>query len=214
MVETRGASVLDTGAADTAAEDPRAAEAGRDEAQLPGADAPMILALEGADREAIQGLLAQAARRFAAAGTRVLGVVEHLPPGGDSADVLLLDLVTGATLPLHQNLGSGAGACSLDPSSLTAACAWVESAIAAHLSEEQDAAGTVVILSKFGRQEAEGRGLTDAFHAAVAGELKILTSVSPSVRAEWSAFAGDLARIATPDLDQVDAWWAVHRGGH
>lgn len=181
-------------------------------APMPAADATMILALEGADREAIQGVLAEAARHLAAAGARVLGVVEHLPAGGAMADVMLCDLLTGETLPLHQNLGSGAGACSLDPSSLIAACAWVEGAIAADDAAARDPRQTVVILSKFGRQEADGRGLTGAFHAAVAAELKVLTSVSPSVRAEWGTFAGDLARIAPPRLDEVTRWWAAHAG--
>lgn len=171
-----------------------------------------VLALEGADREVIQALLAQTAERLSAMGARVLGVVEHLPPGGAHSDVLLVDLVSGATLPLHQDLGSGAGSCSLDPASLAAACGWVETAVAACAAGEGDGRPTVVILSKFGRQEAEGRGLTDAFHAAVAAELPVLTSVSPSVRGEWASFVGDMARIAAPRLDVVEAWWAALGG--
>lgn len=171
-----------------------------------------ILALEGAERPVIQALLTEAAARLSARGVRVLGVVEHLPPGCAHEDVLLLDLASGETLPLHQKLGAGASACSLDPSSLAAACAWVENAIAAMDAAEAEARETVVILSKFGRQEADGNGLTGAFHAAVAAELKVLTSVSPSVRAEWNAFAGEMARIGPARLETVEAWWAGHGG--
>lgn len=206
---TRTSEGLDLVAGTPDGEAPEQAVAAREQAAH--ADAPMILALEGADREVIQGLLAEAARCLAAAGARVLGVVEHLPPGGATVDVLLLDLATGQTLPLHQNLGSGSGACSLDPASLTSACAWVETAIAAQLDATQEHADVVVILSKFGRQEAEGRGLTGAFHAAVGSELKVLTSVSPSVRGEWLGFAGDLARIAPARLDEVTRWWDARR---
>ena len=174
------------------------------------ADAPeaMILALEGADREVIQGLLAAAAARLPASGARVSGVAGHLPEGGGHSEVLLRDLVSGATLPLHQDLGAGAASCSLDPSSLAAACGWVETAVAACQGMGVDGRPVVVILSKFGRQEAEGRGFTDAFHAAVAAELPVLTSVSPSVRGEWLAFVGDMARMAPPQLEAVEAWWA------
>ncbi|MEP9352611.1 DUF2478 domain-containing protein [Xanthobacter sp. KR7-65] len=176
---------------------------------MTGGDRPMILALQGGDREAIQALLADAARRLSASGVRVLGVVEHLSPGCAHEDVLLLDLVSGETNRLHQDLGSGAAGCSLDPAGLAAAAAGVERAIADRLAEGGDLSDTVVVLSKFGRQEAEGRGLTSAFHAAVAAELSVLTSVSPSVHAQWDGFAGDLAVLAPAAVATVEDWWRV-----
>jgi len=169
---------------------------------------PMILALEGADREAIQNVLGAAARQLAGAGARVLGVVEEMPPGIAHEDVLLRDLVSGICHRLHQDLGPGASGCSLDPEGLAAASGEVEHAIAARLAEGGDLSDTVVILSKFGRQEAEGRGLTSAFHAAVAADMAVLTSVSPGFRAEWNAFAGDLARLAPARLAAVENWWS------
>lgn len=171
----------------------------------------MILAVQGADRDAIQGLLADAAARWTAAGVHVIGVVETLPPGGAHHEVMLLDLASGQTHRLHQNLGSGAAGCSLDPEGLANACAGVETAIAARLAAGGGPQDTVVILSKFARQEAEGRGLTDAFHAAVAAELPVLTSVSPSVGTDWAAFTGDLARIVPVAWEPVAAWWSARR---
>lgn len=170
---------------------------------------PMILAVQGGDREVIQSLLARTADGMRAAGVRVIGVVEHMPPGGAHEDVLLLDLVSGEANRLHQNLGPGAAGCSLDPAGLAAAAAGVERAIAARLAEGGDLSDTVVILSKFGRQEAEGQGLTSAFHAAVAAEIAVLTSVSPTVRAAWDGFTGDFARIVPPSLPEVEAWWGA-----
>ncbi|MFG1204301.1 DUF2478 domain-containing protein [Xanthobacter aminoxidans] len=175
---------------------------------MTGDERPMILALQGGDREAIQSLLAEAARRLAAQpGVRVLGVVEHLTPGCAHEDVLLLDLVSGETNRLHQDLGPGSAGCSLDPAGLAAASAGVERAIADRLAEGGDLSDTVVVLSKFGRQEAEGRGLTAAFHAAVAAELSVITSVSPSITAEWASFAGDLAELRPAVPASIDAWW-------
>ncbi|MFG1300799.1 DUF2478 domain-containing protein [Xanthobacter sp. V3C-3] len=168
----------------------------------------MILAVQGGDRETIQALLAASAQRMRGIGLRVIGVVEHLPPGGAHEDVLLLDLVSGETHRLHQDLGPGASGCSLDPAGLAAASAGVERAVASRLAEGGDLSDTVVVLSKFGRQEAEGRGLTSAFHAAVAAELRVLTSVSPTVRAEWDGFAGDLAVVAPPEPALLEDWYA------
>lgn len=172
-------------------------------------DRPMILALQGGDREVIQSLLVRAAGRLREQGVRVLGVVEHLPPGCAHEDVLLLDLVSGETNRLHQDLGPGSAGCSLDPAGLAAASAGVERAIAERVAAGGDLSDTVVILSKFGRQEAEGRGLTSAFHAAVAAEMAVLTSVSPTVRLEWDGFVGDLAAVAPADLSEVEAWWGL-----
>ena len=104
---------------------------------------PMILAVQGGEREAIQALLAQVARDMGARGLRVLGVVEHLPPGGAHADVLLLDLVSGETNRLHQDLGPGADGCSLDPAGLAAASAAVERAIA--LSHEKYCSASIML---------------------------------------------------------------------
>lgn len=167
----------------------------------------MILAVQGGDREAIQALLADIARDMGARGLKVIGVVEHLPPGGAHEDVLLVDLASGETHRLHQDLGPGAAGCSLDPAGLAAASAGVERAIAARLAEGGDLTDTLVVLSKFGRQEAEGRGLTSAFYAAVAAELRVLTSVSPTVRAQWDGFTGDLAEVRPAVLASIEAWW-------
>ncbi|GGF53754.1 hypothetical protein GCM10007301_11510 [Azorhizobium oxalatiphilum] len=166
-------------------------------------DVAQILALTGSDRETIQALLGHAARDFRAAGYHVVGVVEEMLPGG--TDVLLRDLVSGAQYKLTQDLGPGSAGCSLDPAGLAAACAGVEEAISA-LDGASAGKGTVVILSKFGRQEAEGRGLTHAFHAAVAAELPILTSVSPVVVAAWEGFAGELSSFAPVEPEAVTGW--------
>jgi len=181
--------------------------AARNFAMVDAPNRPMILAVQGADREVIQSLLVAAARRLKAEGAHVLGVVEDMVPGVAHHDVMLLDLVSGATNRLHQDLGPGSAGCSLDPEGLAAACAGVENAIAERLARGGGGADTVVILSKFGRQEAEGRGLTAAFYAAVAAEFHILTSVSPSVAAEWAGFAGDLARVVPVEMAEVEAWW-------
>lgn len=171
---------------------------------------PAVLAVQGGDRDEIQTLLMAAAERFRASGVHVIGSVEHIPPGTDHQDVMLVDLVSGQTHRLHQDLGSGASGCSLDPVGLASACAQVEAAIAERLAAGGTAADTVVILSKYGREEAEGRGFTSAFYAAVAGELSVLTSLSPAASGAWEGFVGDMAQVVNPDLCEVDAWWSPH----
>lgn len=168
-------------------------------------DGALILALQGDDRVAVRAVLATAVRRWRARGLTVLGTVEVLPDAGAPDDVLLCDLATGLTHPLTQHLGPGASGCTLDLAGLTAACAGVEAAIADFLAQPKPK-DAVVVLSKFGRQEAHGRGLADAFAAAVAAGLPILTSVSPLFRDAWIDFAGDFARFAPVHDQIVEAW--------
>lgn len=164
---------------------------------------PRILALQGADRVGVRRVLGEAVQRFRARGCLVLGAVEILPNPEDPDDVHLLDLASEAHYPINQRLGPGATGCSLDPGGLAAACAAVQASIAGLAGGEGRA---LVVLSKFGRQEADGRGLTDAFHAAVLADLPILTSVSPAVATAWTDFAGPLARFGGTSPDEIDAW--------
>lgn len=165
---------------------------------------PRILALQGADRAQVRGVLFAAVERWRRLGHDVIGAVEVLPDPSAPDCVHLLDLSTGEIFPLNQDLGPGSAGCSLDPHGLAAACGRVEAAIAT--PHAAFGAGRVVILSKFGRQEAEGRGLTDAFRAAVVADLPILTSVSPVVSAAWDAFAGPLACYGDVSDAAADAW--------
>ena len=166
---------------------------------------PRILALRGADRIRVRRALHAAAERWRARGLTVIGTVEVLPDPADPDCVHLLDLTSGDRFPLNQDLGPGSAGCSLDPQGLAAACGRVEAAIAA-LGADACARGAVVILSKFGRQEAEGQGLTAAFGAAVAAGLPVLTSVSPVVTDAWAAFAGPLAGYGAVSDTVADEW--------
>ncbi|MGQ3674546.1 DUF2478 domain-containing protein [Xanthobacter sp. TB0139] len=171
-----------------------------------------IFALQGGSRVQMQGLLHRAAENMRAAGLYVLGAVECVSEGMEDDAVRLLNLASGSANALHQNLGAGAAGCSLDQERLVNVCAEVEAAIAARLSEGGSGADTVVVLSKFGREEAEGRGLTGAFHAAVSAELPVLTALSPNAEWAWEGFAEGMAELV-PVMDAEGAvgaaedWW-------
>jgi hypothetical protein len=170
-------------------------------------DACRIAALQGTSSAQIQALLSNFATRVALKGHEVAGVVELVAarPNGGCRTFSLRDLSTGAIISISQNLGPGSTACNLDTSGLAQACAAVERAIA--LGPD------VVILSKFGKQEAERGGLADAFRAAVAAGLPVVTAVSPSVAEAWRTFAGPLSEYVLADLGSLDAWWSRTKTG-
>lgn len=160
-----------------------------------------VIALQGTSSTSMQPLLAAIAERLSLRGLRVVGVVEN-PPVGEipCKSMELRSLEDGQRFSISQDLGPGSTACNLSPEGLALACAAVQNSIAQ--------GADVVVLSKFGKLEAAGEGLVDAFGAAIARGLAVITSVSPTVMAEWQAFAGDLAVCVTVDPAQASdqAW--------
>jgi Protein of unknown function (DUF2478) len=161
-----------------------------------------IAAVQGASSATIQVLLNDFAQRTFRQGYRVAGVVE-LAAGtavGGLRRRVVRDLSTGAIMSISQNLGQGSVACNLDPSGVIAACAAVEKGIAAGVD--------IVVLSKFGKLEADRGGLNGAFRAAIGAGLPILTAVSPAMTGAWRLFAGSLAQFIPADASVVDSWWS------
>jgi len=160
-----------------------------------------IAALQGASTASIQRLLAEVAASFARDGLRVAGVVEIADPAASGAcgRLALRELSTGALFAISQDLGPGSTACNLDAGGLAAACAAVEQALARGVD--------LVVISKFGKQEAARGGLADAFRAAVAAQAPILTAVSPAVAEAWAVFAGPLAEYLPANREAVAEWW-------
>jgi len=166
-----------------------------------------IAALQGASSATIQALLNDFAYRALRQGYRVAGVIE-LATGAADAGLrrrVVRDLSTGAVMSISQDLGQGSTACNLDPSGVIDACAAVERGIAA--------GADIVVLSKFGKLEAERSGLSGAFRAAIGAGLPVLTAVSPPMATAWGLFAGPLAQFIPADAGVIDAWWSGIRSG-
>ena len=166
-----------------------------------------IAAIQGASSGAIQLLLDDFALRARQQGLRIAGAVELAPgeAGGACGRRVVRVLSTGAIISISQNLGKDSTACNLDPSGLIDACAAVERDIEHGVD--------LVILSKFGTLEADRRGLSDAFRAAIGAGLPILTAVSPAMTAAWRKFAGPLFRFIPADGCVIDAWRSGVRTG-
>jgi hypothetical protein len=158
-----------------------------------------IVALQGATSPVIQGLLRGFATRLAASGLRVAGVVETADDSSNPCrSMALRNLDDGRMFSISQDLGPGSQACSLHPEGLALACAAVQDSIAG--------GADVVILSKFGKQEAIGRGLSDAFGAAMMAGLPIITAVSPAMMNDWQNFAGEFAECVRAEVAQRASW--------
>jgi sugar/nucleoside kinase (ribokinase family) len=172
------------------------------------APAPIAAILGGHDTPAADVLRAFA-RRLGAQGVRVGGVVAASPGDARAASGaegackgVLEDVATGEIIAIHQNLGPGSQSCNLDIGALALAAAAVERAIA-------DGA-ELVVLSKFGVQEKERRGLMSAFQAATAAGVPVACVVAPRAVEAWQAFAADLAIWVPAEQGALEAWWRSH----
>lgn len=160
---------------------------------MDGRDRP-IAVVQGAASGVIQQQLLALARWVAPA--RVAGVVEQTP---ESASAQLVSLADGGRFPLFQDLGPQSTACGLDGESVVAACEAVRRDIAAGCD--------LLVLSKFGRLEAERSGLAAAFAAGLEAGAPIITSVAPRYEDQWAAFAAPMFVTLPPELPALQAWW-------
>lgn len=133
-------------------------------------------------------LLSEVASELMRAGLRLAGVVQTNTdvPGRHHCDMDVRVLPDGPTICISQNLGPAARGCRLDPDGLERAVA----AVALRLD-----GADLLILNKFGKHEAEGRGFVPLIAEAVARDIPVLLGVSDLNRPAFDAFA---AGAATP----------------
>lgn len=138
-------------------------------------------------------LLADLAADLARAGVPVVAMVRAPLPAERACEMHLRLLPSEQVLSISQPLGPGADACLLDPGALEMAVAETARAIVAAPE------GAVVILNKFGKQEAAGRGCRPLIAQALEAGLRVLISVPPETRADFDAFAEGYAEELSTD---------------
>jgi len=176
-----------------------------------------IAALRGGPGSPAADVLAAFALRRKAEGVDIVGVIA--PPDGAGAAhghghgghegcecrSELIDIATGDRYAMHQDLGPGSDSCNLNTSSLALAAGAVERAVARRPA--------LVVLSRFGGQEAVRGGLMSAFQAAVAAGVPVACVVTPKAEDVWNDFAGPLSVSLPPDAEALEAWWGGHARG-
>lgn len=148
----------------------------------------------------IDRFMADAASRLKARGLRLGGVVQHNEGTCESGcfAMALEDLASGARFPISENRGAGATGCRLDATGLAAA----GGALGAALADKTD----LVIVNKFGRQEALGKGLRHEIAAALLAGLPVLIAVRRDMLPAFRDFAGEDWTELPALAEAVEAW--------
>lgn len=145
-------------------------------------------------------VLERLAANLAARGLRCCGTVQINSERADAGpcDMDVRVLPDGPVLRISQDLGSQARGCRLDPAALETAVGLVK----VSLSSGAD----LLIVNKFGKHEAEGRGFRDVIAEAVAMEIPVLVGLNALNRPAFESFAEGLAIQLAPTTEALMAW--------
>lgn len=141
-------------------------------------------------------ILAGLVSNLLAQGLRVAGAVQINVPGRPDCACDMDLTVTGGDrqrFRISQSLGPGASGCRLDAGALEQAANLV--------SQRIGLGADLMILPKFGKQEAMGRGFCQAIAQAVEAEVPVLLHVAEEQISNFLLFAGEMSeRVAPGDL--------------
>lgn len=143
--------------------------------------------------------LAAAVQRLEARGLRLCGTVQTNTERCDRpvCDMDVRVLPDGPVIRISQDLGAGARGCRLDGDALETAV----TAVAARLD-----GAALLVVNKFGKQEATGRGLVPVIAAAVERGLPVLLGVNGLNLPAFLEFAGGAAQPLPPDPAALADW--------
>ena len=155
-------------------------------------------------------LIARCAAGLGASGYRLGGVVQSNAHrrGRRRCDMYVQDLLGDDEIKISLDRGNEARGCRLDPDAFARINAWVERAVLERVD--------LLIINKFGKEEAHGRGLRPVIAEALIAEIPLMIGVSTQNLCAFLTFVGDLAARLGPDIEAMTAWCrnAIERGAH
>ncbi|UWQ76986.1 DUF2478 domain-containing protein [Leisingera sp. M658] len=154
------------------------------------------------ERGATDRLLSELAEKLQAKGIRLAGIAQTNVECYDKelCDMDVRVLPGGETIRISQSLGAGARGCRLNPEALEQAVGLVSATL------QSDPAPQLMIVNKFGKHEADGRGMRSVIGEALALGIPVISGVNKMNVEPFQAFADGMAVEAGPDLDALVAW--------
>lgn len=145
-------------------------------------------------------LLAEVVRSFEDDGLRLVGTVRAKPAdqSGHPCDMDLRVLPDGPGFRISQPLGPMAKGCRLDGGVIEAIAAEVEARMAG---------ADLLIVNKFGKLEAQGRGLCPAIAMAMDKSIPVLVGVNEMNVPDFLAFSDGAAEALRPDALAIRTWF-------
>lgn len=167
----------------------------------------MLGFVTGGGRGQADVVLADIAVRLRRDGVALAGVVQ-VNEEFDPARPCHMDLhiLTGTdVVRISQNLGALSKGCRLDAAGLEQAVGLVARAL--------DMGPDLLIVNKFGKQEADGRGFRPLIGQALAAGIPVLTAVNAGNRAAFEAFAEGMGVPLGCSHDEILQFCRTHMKG-
>ncbi len=147
-------------------------------------------------------LLTRLANGMQEKGLRLAGTVQRAFERADrcACDMVVRDLSTNEELKISEDRGANARGCRLDPRMLEA----LVGSTGVALERGVD----LVIINKFGKQEALGGGFRHVIATALADGIPTIVAVNLAYLDSWRCFAGNLADEMPPQMVEIRNWLA------
>ena len=157
-------------------------------------------------RGATDALIAETVARLRVTGLRLSGTVQTDVPRPDRTlcDMELAVLPDGPVFRINQDRGEAARGCRLDGGALEEAV--VE--VAARMAEAE-----VLVVNKFGKLEAQGRGYVPLIAEALGRDMAVLVGVNALNLPDLLAFCDGMATALPPDAGAIADWVLAAAGG-
>lgn len=141
------------------------------------------------------------AKDLARRGHRIGGVVQIADAAQDCdcRETHVVDLETGLRMPILQDLGRHSQSCRIDPSALANVGQLISSAIARKPE--------LLFINRFGKLEAEGKGVFAEIGEAAAANIPTLVSVSTRYLDQWRQFTMGLDVELGCSNEALQEWW-------
>ncbi len=142
------------------------------------------------------GLLGAFAAKIAARGLKPAGLIQT----NDGSGALSVRLLPAAEpMLIGESRGPGARGCILDVGRLLEA--------GMRVSEVLKDGADVLIVNRFGKQEAEGKGLIFLIEEAMALQIPVVIAVARSRWDAWISFSQGMSVLVPSDLESLLTWW-------
>lgn len=161
--------------------------------------------IESTERFQCDSILTQFADTLLSRKFNVCGAVQsnEITNADCKCDMDIRVLPNGLTIRISQSLGRHAGGCRLDTGALENAVAQTES----QLSADCD----ILIINKFGKHEAAGRGFRELIGTALVMDIPVLVGLSTENTDAFLHFTGGLASKVPASISEMDAWFQLDR---
>lgn len=167
---------------------------------MPNAMPIAAIRYDADDGAQVDRLLVRLADALSKRSVRVFGAVQHNSNDGDRRcdGMQLADPSSGRRVTICEDVTDDPTACRIDETALAEAIGWTDAAL--------DAGGELLIVNKFGKREAAGRGFADVLGRAVTAQVPVLVGVSDRNAEAWATFTGGRGAVLPPDYEALESW--------